>query len=161
MGLIRLLSGLEVGAWSCWARSFCSRWLLIVLCGCRCRCLLASHPGAAGSRASVPPAGHHSPEQVMGRRSCSAYWRTRRSAGGGVRFPCCSRRLRPGRLPPASRRLGPRTRGGGGTLQRGGGGAGRGAAAGGTPWGSCRTPGEAAGPYGGHGDVQVEGKPQS
>lgn len=151
-GPSRLLTGQEVGAGlplgSCVLRPprRCrARWLLIVLCGGCGLCLFASRPGAAGTRAVAPPAGHGCPEQVMGCRSCSPCRSTGAARAVGSAPPTAPAggcRAEPGRvtrsLPPASRRLRPGARGGGGdTLRGGGGGAGRGTSRG-RGGGSCR-----------------------
>lgn len=116
-----------------------------------------------GARAVAPPVGHGCPEQVMGRRGCSA----RRSATAarvvGSTPGCSCRRCRgpPGCVtrspcrPLGASALCPRHLAG--RWGRGRRGRGR-AAARGTLWGSLRTRGEAAGPSGGREDVQVEGR---
>lgn len=136
-----LLAGLEAGAGlplgSCVLRPprRCrARWLPIVLCGGGGRCLLASGPGAAGARASAPPARRpRLPRAGNGAPLGSACRSPGLGAGGGVGPRSCSQRWRPGRAGPRSsgascRPLGALAREpAAGTLWGGGGGAGAGA----------------------------------
>lgn len=161
MGLIRLLSGLEVGAWLLLG----SFVLLALAPDCPLRLPLSLSPclGSRGCRVQSERASRGAPQPRAGNGAPELQRRLAHPAQCGRWGPL------PLQLPPAAAGPPPSCLEAPGSenpmrrrhlAERRGRGR-RGAAAGGTPWGSCRTPGEAPGPYGGHGDVQVEGKPQS